>query len=197
MLEDNLDESEEKRRSERRRRDEEDEKERIRLEKQREVRERIEWERELERSGGERDFGSREEDSLRGERFESRFQERTEREEERPTLYSHREPAGGGRSSTSTHSHPSTRRSGLSPFENVPRPPRSSDSFNERRRSDNDREADSDYERSLGWKERDQLKGLPKRPSFANVYKIRRQSLTKAEKSRKDEKHPMLFWKGK
>lgn len=33
---------------------------------------------------------------------------------------------------------------------------------------------------------------LPKRPSFANPFKIRRQSLTKAEKSRRDSVHPML-----
>ncbi|GAA5936124.1 hypothetical protein JCM1841_007059 [Sporobolomyces salmonicolor] len=36
---------------------------------------------------------------------------------------------------------------------------------------------------------------LPKRPSFANPYKIRRKGLTKEEKSAKDAKHPMLFWK--
>ncbi|GAA5905505.1 hypothetical protein JCM5296_000377 [Sporobolomyces johnsonii] len=36
---------------------------------------------------------------------------------------------------------------------------------------------------------------LPKRPSFANPYKIRRKGLSKEEKASKDSKHPMLFWK--
>ncbi|GAA5945087.1 hypothetical protein JCM3775_000904 [Rhodotorula graminis] len=53
----------------------------------------------------------------------------------------------------------------------------------------------------FGWRdpvpERDEdgRLSLPKRPSFANPYKIRRKSLTKAEKSSKDNKHPALWWK--
>lgn len=38
---------------------------------------------------------------------------------------------------------------------------------------------------------------LPKRPSFANPFKIRRQALTRAEKSRNDKGHPMLAWRKK
>lgn len=53
----------------------------------------------------------------------------------------------------------------------------------------------------FGWRdpvpERDEdgRMSLPKRPSFANPHKIRRKSLTKAEKSSRDNKHPALWWK--
>lgn len=36
---------------------------------------------------------------------------------------------------------------------------------------------------------------LPRRPSFANPFKIRRKGLTKEEKAKKDTAHPLLFWK--
>ncbi|BGP18460.1 hypothetical protein JCM10213_003192 [Rhodosporidiobolus nylandii] len=36
---------------------------------------------------------------------------------------------------------------------------------------------------------------LPKRPSFANPFKIRRKGLSKEDKARKDAKHPALWWK--
>ncbi|BGP50252.1 hypothetical protein JCM10450v2_006168 [Rhodotorula kratochvilovae] len=36
---------------------------------------------------------------------------------------------------------------------------------------------------------------MPKRPSFANPFKIRRKGLSKEEKSAKDNKHPALWWK--
>ncbi|GAA5975326.1 hypothetical protein JCM5350_006433 [Sporobolomyces pararoseus] len=127
------------------------------------------------------DFGSREEDSLLGNG--------------KPSLFSHRDSPESTVPSPRTHLHSPTRRSGLSPFENV-RP--SSNSFRSKREQEeqeeqewNEFKRDSDYT----WKERDRSKGLPKRPSFANPYKIRRQSLLKSEKSRRDEKHPMLFWK--
>lgn len=54
---------------------------------------------------------------------------------------------------------------------------------------------------SFGWRdpvpERDDdgRMTLPKRPSFANPFKIRRKALTKAEKSAKDDRHPALWWK--
>ncbi|GAA5960250.1 hypothetical protein JCM3765_002517 [Sporobolomyces pararoseus] len=118
------------------------------------------------------DFGSREEDSLLGVK---------------PSLFSHRGDSSSGSKvpSTRTHLHSSTRRSGLSPFENV-----------KPRRKEEEEEDWYDFNRGLKhWKQRDSEKGLPKRPSFANPYKIRRQSLLKSEKSRRDEKHPMLFWK--
>lgn len=38
---------------------------------------------------------------------------------------------------------------------------------------------------------------LPKRPSFANPFKIRRKGLSKEEKARHDTPHPLLFWKPK
>jgi len=53
----------------------------------------------------------------------------------------------------------------------------------------------------FGWRDpvpersEDGRMSLPKRPSFANPYKIRRKSLTKAEKSSKDDRHPALWWK--
>lgn len=43
----------------------------------------------------------------------------------------------------------------------------------------------------------DNLIVLPRRPSFANPFKIRRKGLTKDEKSRHDTPHPMMFWKKK
>lgn len=161
MLEDLQDELEDQRREKK------DEMWRIE-ERQREMRARLERDSELDNEAGERDFGSREEESLRYD---------DEAEDEKPSLFSHRSDAPP-LSSTSTHRHSPNRRAGLSPFENAPRP-----------------RTQTWEDGALSWKERDELRGLPKRPSFANPYKIRRKSLTKDEKSRKDQKHPMLFWK--
>ncbi|GAA5981017.1 hypothetical protein JCM11641_001431 [Rhodosporidiobolus odoratus] len=92
-------------------------------------------------------------------------------------------------------------------------PPRSSASPYDEDRSrsfsprDRDRGRGQDRERSRGFdfgqnkwspevtRDADGNLVLPKRPSFANPFKIRRKGLSKEEKAAKDAKHPALWWK--
>lgn len=50
------------------------------------------------------------------------------------------------------------------------------------------------HEPKVEWDDRGDVI-MPKRPSFANPYKIRRKGLTREEKGKKDVKHPALWWK--
>ncbi|GAA5906956.1 uncharacterized protein JCM6883_005743 [Sporobolomyces salmoneus] len=171
-------------------------------ERQRELRERIEYENRVDEDG-ERDFGSREEDSLSNENdrtYSLNGEEEPDSFGGKPSLFSHRHSPShfnsnsNSLSSPRTHLHPSSRRSNLSPLSNVPR---SSSSFDRERERKFDPyvSGGGNSGRSVSWADQDLLRGLPKRPSYANPYKIRRRSLTKEEKKGRDTKHPMLFWK--
>jgi len=167
---------------------------------------RMEWLLEGELDEAEEKRRVRKEENWKArERESGMYEQEQEDEYERgdevfggkPDLYSHRPAPVSTSHSPSTNFH-TPRPSRLSPLENNPFPRSQLSSHPSEDLEDDfsEREREGEGEgRRLNFKERDALRGLPKRPSFANVYKIRRQSLTKDEKSRKDQKHPLLFWK--
>ena len=165
---------------------------------------RMEWLLEGELDEAEEERRRRKEENWKARERELGYnseEQENEREYERPDevfgrkpdLYSHRPAPTSPSHSPSTNIH-TPRPSRLSPLENNPFPSRSQLSSHPSEDLDVDLE-EREEGRRLSFKERDALRGLPKRPSFANVYKIRRQSLTKDEKSSRDQKHPLLFWK--
>lgn len=120
--------------------------------------------------------------------------ERTEAERDRPSLFFGDAPkAGAGRSMTPTTTMRKRDSNGWDRWD------KQEDSHDFRPRLD----ARADGFDDLPFSNADYrsassaaaMSAPTKRPSFANPYKIRRQALTKSEKSRRDKAHPMLFWK--